>query len=568
MKLAIVSILCCVVAAKPGVPSLDWAENKYALVSVRPDATSYESLIERVSDNVSVVLKWNVWSGSSGSSADLLFDNAVVKRATEQELQQKQINHTVSRGGRYKAAVRLCDDNGECSVSSAVTVVVADTDGSHLSPLPIEWNENNVPYQRGGTVVAAYFVEWGVYGRQYPANKIPIPNLTHLLYGFVPICGGDGINDSLKQITNSFETLQKSCSNRADFSVSIHDIWGALQKPQKGVEAWNEPYKGNFGQLMAIKRHNPHLTILPSIGGWTLSDPFFFMHDPAKRAVFVESVREFLQTWKFFDGVDLDWEFPGGKGANPALGDPAVDGKTYVALLRELRFMLDELAEQNNRDYQLTIAISAGHDKIQVVNYDAVQKYLNHIFVMTYDFRGAWSNTDVGHQTPLYGNDQLNAHHAITEMLKQNVDSKKLVLGVAMYGRGWTGVQQPSGPATGPVAGTWENGVVDYRDILRRYNTSSYDDAADAAYVFSNSDYVSYDSVRSVLAKGAYVLEHKLGGLFAWEIDADNGDLLNAMNQGLGNKKVSLCKLDANKYAKYLCTLKPAILYGLDMYCK
>lgn len=51
--------------------------------------------------------------------------------------------------------------------------------------------------------------------------------------------------------------------------------------------------------------------MLPSIGGWTMSDPFFQMHDSAIRARFVSSVKEFLKTWKFFDGVDIDWEFPG-----------------------------------------------------------------------------------------------------------------------------------------------------------------------------------------------------------------------------------------------------------------
>ena len=30
--------------------------------------------------------------------------------------------------------------------------------------------------------------------------------------------------------------------------------------------------------------------------------------------------------------------------------------------------------------------------------------------------------------------------------------------------------------------------------------------------------------------------EHNLGGLFAWEIDADNGDILNAMHEGLAGK--------------------------------
>ncbi|MDP0699546.1 glycosyl hydrolase family 18 protein, partial [Klebsiella pneumoniae] len=115
------------------------------------------------------------------------------------------------------------------------------------------------------------------------------------------------------------------------------------------------------------------------------------------------------------------------------------------------------------------------------------------------------------------------------------------------YGRGWTGVNgytngNPfTGKATGPVAGTWENGVVDYRQIKNQYMSGqwvySYDEVAEAPYVFkaSTGDLITFDDQRSVQAKGKYVLENKLGGLFAWEIDADNGDILNSMNSSLGN---------------------------------
>jgi chitinase len=36
------------------------------------------------------------------------------------------------------------------------------------------------------------------------------------------------------------------------------------------------------------------------------------------------------------------------------------------------------------------------------------------------------------------------------------------------------------------------------------------------------------------------VLANQLGGLFAWEIDADNGDILNAMHEGLGHGEGTL----------------------------
>ncbi|AAQ91647.1 chitinase [Choristoneura fumiferana DEF multiple nucleopolyhedrovirus] len=527
--------------ASPGTPVIDWADRNYALVKINSDATAYENLIQR-ENHVNVQVSWNVWNGGVGDMAYVLFND---KQVWKGDADAKKATVVVSKSGQFRMHVKVCDEDG-CSVSEPVTVKVADTDGGHLNPLEYVWRENNKPGRRQDKTIAAYFVEWGVYGRNFPVDKVPLPNLSHLLYGFIPICGGDGLNDALKTIPGSFEALQRSCQGRSDFKVAIHDPWAAIQKPQKGVSAWNEPYKGNFGQLMAAKLANPHLKILPSIGGWTLSDPFYYMHDAIKRRVFVDSVKEFLQVWKFFDGVDIDWEFPGGKGANPTLGNKERDADTYNILLKELRAMLDELQLQTGKTYELTSAISSGHDKIAVVKYDLAQKFLDKIFLMSYDFKGAWSNIDLGYQTTLYApswnpNELYNTDYAVKSLTNQGVDPRKIIVGVAMYGRGWTGVagydgdNYFTGTAAGPVTGTWEDGVVDYRQIKNELNKYKYkfDTAAKASYVFNkdNGDLISFDSVDSVLAKTSYVDQNGLGGLFAWEIDADNGDLLNVMNK-------------------------------------
>ena len=47
--------------------------------------------------------------------------------------------------------------------------------------------------------------------------------------------------------------------------------------------------------------------------------------------------------------------------------------------------------------------------------------------------------------------------------------------------------------------------------------------------------WMGYDDPRAVLAKGRFVRDQGLAGVFAWELSQDNGDLLNAMNRGVGN---------------------------------
>ncbi|MGL5430988.1 MAG: glycosyl hydrolase family 18 protein [Vibrio sp.] len=555
LSLSILSVLtsAAALAAAPGKPTIGWGDYTYALVEIDQSQVAYEKLIKAVHDEIDIEVTWDVWSGDAAQTARVLLDNRVV---WEGAASAKRAVFKMSKGGRYNMAIELENQDGT-SRSDNKLLTIADTDGSHLEAMPTIWTENNQPYQnQSGKIVGTYFVEWGVYGRNYPIDKVPTANLNRILYGFVPICGGDGINDSLKTIDGSFQALQNACAGRDDFKVAIHDPWAAIQKPQLGVEGWSVPYKGNFGQMMAAKKANPELKILPSIGGWTLSDPFFLMHDDAKRHTFVESVREYLETWKFFDGVDIDFEFPGGSGANPNLGDKERDGELYVTILKELRAMLDELGTKHGRYYELTSAINVGYDKIAVVDYAKAAQYLDNIYMMSYDFYGAWDNSVLNHQTGLHQSSVNNVESASRYyasrgaelLLEQGVPAEKLVIGAAAYGRGWTGVHNYTngnpftGTATGPIKGTWENGVVDYRDIVNNHGSSQgfeygYDQAAEAPYLFkpSTGDLITYDDPRSVKAKAQYVMQQGMGGIFHWEMDADNGDLLNAMHEGLGH---------------------------------
>ncbi|MFT4927768.1 MAG: chitinase [Phenylobacterium sp.] len=410
---------------------------------------------------------------------------------------------------------------------------------------------NNTYNNNSGKVVGTYFVEWGVYGRAFNVDNIPAQNLTHILYGFIPVCG---VNDSLKDSNPSgHNILVADCAGLPDGSLVIHDMFAALQKGQKGAATGS--YKGNFGQLMALKQAQPELTIIPSIGGWTLSDPFYAFSDPAARKVFVDSAEEFLRTWKFFDGIDIDWEYPGGGGANPDLGDPATGGATYLALMSELRVMLDSLSAEKGRDYQLTSAVGAGRSKIELIDYQAVTEVVDNIFLMSYDYYGAWDTNKLGHQAGVYAPDfrqgdamtqDFNLAGGLAMMQAQGADMSKVAVGAAMYGRGWTGVTgiapgaSPfTGAGTDGTAGTWEPGILDYKAIATMASSSEwvegYDAVAEGAYIYkaSTGDLISYDNARSVKAKTAIVCAEDLAGIFSWEIDADNGDILNAMNEGI-----------------------------------
>ncbi|MEZ5450511.1 MAG: glycosyl hydrolase family 18 protein [Thiolinea sp.] len=431
--------------------------------------------------------------------------------------------------------------------------------GSDKQPLPLVLHEHNRPYQEyqpeGG---CSYFAEWGVWEQDYHVADIPAQNPDSY---FVCLSAHRGPNETLfHQSPLGWLTLQAECRGKKAHEVTLYDHYAAVERAYPG-DAPVDPLKGNIGQLVRLKLARPELKVLVSIGGWLMSDPFFTLaNDPQARKVFVASVLRFLQRYPVFDGVDIDWEYPGG-GALPYLGSDK-DYQGYAQLMADLRQALNRLGQRRGRRYQLTAAVSASPERIPAANHARAARYLDYVFAMTYDFYGAWNST-LGHHAALHASatqrlPAYDAASAVRGLLQAGIPADKLVLGVALYGRGWSRVRQVApgespflhGRGTRPLHGTWEPGILDYRAIREHYMRNSrqgkngyrftYDPQAEAPYLWNaaSGKLISFENPRSARAKGRFVRQQHLAGVFSWEIDADNGDLLNAMHEGLGHPRI------------------------------
>lgn len=169
--------------------------------------------------------------------------------------------------------------------------------------------------------------------------------------------------------------------------------------------------------------------------------------------------------------------------------------------------------------------------------------------MMTYDFYGGWSKVG-GHHTALYSSAPLaddRVDEQVGTMTAAGLPAAKLVVGVAMYGRGFSGLARPLAgtaktgdypPAAEAVAG--EAGAITCKALVaqrmgQRGFQTRFDATGQAWHLWRAKDgvYIGYDDPRAVLLKGACVRDKGLAGLFAWELSQDNGDILNAMNRGL-----------------------------------
>ncbi len=302
----------------------------------------------------------------------------------------------------------------------------------------------------------------------------------------------------------------------------------------------------NFATLNALKKENPSLKILVSVGGWLWSGNFSDMAlTEHSRKVFIDSVIAFIEKYDL-DGLDIDWEYPALPGATNHYRPE--DTKNYTAVLRELRERFNQEEKKLHRRLYLSIATGGETDFLTHTEMDKVQKYVDTVNLMSYDYHEPDGNSITGFNAPLYTNPNdtkpVSANASVLEYEAAGVPANKIVLGVPFYGHEWGdvpdvnhGLFQPGKPVRGAFARygnivstminpmTPDNGYVRYWDPISK---------VPYLYNAETKIFVSYDDPESMALKAQYAVDHKLGGIMFWEYSGDpTGVLLSTIDATL-----------------------------------
>ncbi|KAJ3076422.1 hypothetical protein HDU98_003288 [Podochytrium sp. JEL0797] len=388
-----------------------------------------------------------------------------------------------------------------------------------------------------GKRLVVYYANWDIYGddtvfpnEDYHPADLPISHLSDINYAFYNIANStDGV----------MSEVPVTLDNNADFL----EVYNA-SNPARHVGAFDDnkqAYFGNFGQFMKLKMHHDFNFGL-SIGGW--SNGVFFSSAMKQPNVFINGIFDLLKAYPgLFNRIDIDWEYiqntptdlfgPGffdPTNPNEASVQDAANFATFLQLLRE------RLDKEGLTHFEISAALPAVPNLIEMLPLKAMSKYLDLFNVMTYDMSGSKLLTYplAGPQANVYSVSPYALHsvdQAIQTYLAHGVPAHKITIGVAMYSDingNTTGLGQPTSGAGSDVYNTiCPYGNCDYRQLPLPGSTLYWDSASKSSYSYDpvTKDLLSFDTVYSVAEKCQYVWDHGLAGFIAWEASGDTRDV-------------------------------------------
>ncbi|MEU5658138.1 glycoside hydrolase family 18 protein [Streptomyces sp. NPDC047737] len=398
-----------------------------------------------------------------------------------------------------------------------------------------------------------YFTQWGVYGRDFQVKDLDTSGtaakLTHINYAF-------------GNVSPEGECFTGNVPGEADAWADYARPLDAAGSVDGVADTGTQPLAGNFNQLRELKAKHPGLKVMISLGGWSWSTHFSdAARTAASRKALVKSCIDLYIKGNLpvdgarggegaaaglFDGIDLDWEWPGSAGDTDTVHRPE-DKRNFTALVHEFRTQLDAHARSSRKGkpkhYELSAFVPTAPAKIDAgFDVPRIMRDFDFVNLQGYDFHVSGEAT-TAQQSALYAKGDFSVDQTVRDWIRRGAPARKLVMGMPFYGQGWTGVTGGGDglgqPAAAPAPATYAAGYEDYKALKKLAGSGKFEVHRDArnghAWLFDGSTLWTYDDPSVLRAKTSYIRDRGLGGAMFWSLDGDtdDGELMTAVDRGL-----------------------------------
>ncbi|MBQ4560929.1 MAG: glycoside hydrolase family 18 protein [Clostridia bacterium] len=228
-----------------------------------------------------------------------------------------------------------------------------------------------------------------------------------------------------------------------------------------------------------------------------------------------------------YDGLDIDYEFPQG-GSNTR--------RNFVYFMQQMRAKLDALGKTNGKDYILSMAVPGGIWAFSLFDMVGLSQHVDYFNIMNYDlYVGSNTAGTTHHHTAPYDDTLFpggTVNSDIALYRSYGIPDEKIVVGLGMYARRWTGVPNVNNGLHQP--GTLDmnsnEAYIHYTTLKSSYeNRNGYvkywDEAAQAPYLYNASRgiFLTYDDERSAKIKCELAGKSGVRGIMVFDYCTTDG---------------------------------------------
>ncbi|KAF5748136.1 acidic mammalian chitinase-like [Tripterygium wilfordii] len=284
--------------------------------------------------------------------------------------------------------------------------------------------------------------------------------------------------------------------------------------------------------MNALRNRSPPVKLMLSIGG-AGNDPNVFAKMSSSnttRAIFIDSTIEVARNYGF-DGVDLDWEFPGNDLDMLNLG--WLYRQWRKALVHEARIAgKPRLLLTSAVYYAFTVQLDG---PVRSYPSEAIRRYLDWISPMCFDYHGPWQNFTGPNSALFDPTSNFSTSYGIGSWIQSGVPARKVIMGLPLYGHTWTLKDPDSNGIGAPAIGKGPgDGTLTYDQILDFNSNNSnhayvnFDNPTMTYYSYAGTSWVGYEDVGSIKLKIQFALSQGLGGYFFWALGQDRSWTISA----------------------------------------